>query len=43
MGLCNSPDVLQEKMNEFFNDLDYIRTFIDDLLLMNNESLKDHI
>ena len=25
MGLCNSPDILQEKMNELFNGLEYVR------------------
>ena len=31
MRLCNSPDLFQEKMNELFNGLEYIRTYIDDL------------
>ena len=24
MGLCNSPDIFQEKMNELFNGLDLL-------------------
>ena len=24
MGLCNSPDIFQDKMNELFNGLQYI-------------------
>ena len=32
IGLCYSPDIFQEKMNELFNELDYVRTYIDDLL-----------
>ena len=43
MGLCNSPDIFQEKMNELFNGLDYLRTLVDDLLIISNESLQDHI
>ena len=43
MGLCNSPDIFQEKMNELFYGLDYVRTYIDDLLLISNKSLEDHI
>ena len=43
MGLCNSPDIFQEKMNELFNDLEYVRTYIDDLLIISNESLEDHL
>ena len=30
-------------MNELFNGLDYVRTFIDDLLIISNKSLEDHI
>ena len=26
MGLCNSADIFQEKTNELFNGLDYVRT-----------------
>ena len=43
MGLCNSPDIFQEKMNKLFNGLDYIRMCIDDLLIISNKSLEDHI
>ena len=43
MGLCNSPDIFQEKMNELFNGLEYVRTRIDDLLIINNTSFEDHI
>ena len=43
MGLCNSPDIFQEKMNELFYGLDYVRTYIDDLLIISNKSLEDHI
>ena len=34
MGLCNSPDIFQEKMNELFNGLEYVRIYIDDLLII---------
>ena len=43
MGLCNSPDIFQEKMNELFNGLEYVRTYIDDLLIISNKSFEDHI
>ena len=43
MGLCNSPDIFQEKMNELFYGLDYVRTYIDDLLIISNKFLEDHI
>ena len=43
MGLCNSPDKFQEKMNELFNGLEYVRTYIDDLLTISNKSFRHHI
>ena len=43
MDPCNSPDIFQERMNELLNGLDYNRTYIDDLLMINNKSLEDHI
>ena len=43
MGLCNSPDIFQEKMNELFADLDYVRTYIDDLLILSSKSFEDHL
>ena len=33
MGLCNSPDIFQEKMSELMDGLAFVRTCIDDLLL----------
>ena len=42
MGLCNCPDIFQEETNELFNDLDYVRTYIDDLLINSNKSSEDH-
>ena len=30
-----------KKMNKSFNSLDYIRTFIDDLLIVSNKSFED--
>jgi hypothetical protein len=34
MGLCNSPDIFQEKINELFHDLEFIRAYIDDILVL---------
>ena len=38
MGLCNNPDICQEKMNEFFVGLDNVQAYIDDLLILSNSS-----
>ena len=43
MGLCNSPDIFQEKMNELFMGYEYVRTYIGDLLIISNASLEDHL
>ena len=43
MRLCNSPDIFQEKMNELFNGLEYVGTYIDDLLIISNKSFENHI
>ena len=43
MGLCNSPDIFREKMNRLFNSLEYVRTYIDVLLIISNKSFEDHI
>ena len=41
--LCNSPDIFQEKMNELFDGLEYIRAYIDDLLILTNGTWEDRI
>ena len=43
MGLCNSPDIFQEKMNELFMGLDFARAYIDDLLCMTKGTFEDHL
>ena len=43
MGLCNSPDIFQEKMNELFAGFDYVRAYIDDLLIITKGSFEEHL
>ena len=43
MGLCNSPDIFQEKMNELFVGLDNVRAYIDDLLILSTKSFDKHL
>ena len=43
MGLCNSPDIFQEKMSQLMIDLDYVRTYIDDLLVITSGNWTDHL
>ena len=42
MGLCNSPDIFQEKMSTLMQDLEYVRAYIDDLLVITTSTLEDH-
>ena len=43
MGLCNSPDIFQEKMSELMENLEFVRTYIDDLLVLTKDSFEDHL
>ena len=43
MGLKNSPDTFQEKMSELLSGLEYVRTYIDDLLAITSGSWEDHL
>ena len=43
MGLCNSPDIFQEKMSQLMTDLEYVRVYIDDLLVLTSGSFEDHL
>jgi hypothetical protein len=43
MGLCNSPDVFQEKMSSLMADLEFVRAYIDDLLIITKNSFQDHL
>ena len=43
MGLCNSPDIFQEKMLELFDGLDFVQTYIDDLLTLTKGTFEDHL
>jgi transposase InsO family protein len=43
MGLCNSPDIFQEKMSELMVGLEFARAYIDDLLVISNGNFGDHL
>ena len=43
MGLCNSPDIFQEKMHELFEGLEFVRAYIDNLLCITNGTYDDHL
>ena len=43
MGLCNSPDIFQEKMNDLMQDLEFARAYIDDLLVITKGDFNVHL
>ena len=43
MGLCNSPDILQENITELFVSLEIVGVYIDDILHVTKGSWKEHL
>jgi hypothetical protein len=43
MGISCSPDILQEKMYDLMQHLDFVRTYLDDLLVISSGTLDDHL
>ena len=43
MGLCNSPDIFQEKMSVLMDGLEYVRAYIDNLLCISKGTWEDHL
>jgi Reverse transcriptase (RNA-dependent DNA polymerase) len=42
IGLCNSPDISQEKMSELMYGLEFVRAYLDDLLVVSKDSFENH-
>ena len=43
MGVAGSPDIFQEKMSGLMSTLEYVRTYLDDLLVVTKDSFADHL
>jgi hypothetical protein len=43
MGIAGSPDIFQEKMSDLMATLEFVKTYLDDLLIITKGSLEDHI
>ena len=43
MGISGSPDFFQEKMTSLMRSLEYVRTYIDDLLIISSGTFDDHL
>ncbi len=42
-GICNGPDIFQEKMAELFDGIEFVRAYIDDLLILTKGDHDDHL
>jgi hypothetical protein len=40
---CLVPDVFQNVMSKRVLDMEYVKTYFDDLLILTNSSFKDHL
>ena len=43
MGIAGSPDIFQAKMSELMATLEFVRTYLDDLLCITKGDLEDHL
>jgi hypothetical protein len=43
MGISGSPDIFQSKMSELMATLEFVQTYLDDLLIISKGSLDDHL
>ena len=42
-GIAGSPDIFQEKMSALMHDLIFVRTYLDDLLVITKGTFDDHL
>jgi hypothetical protein len=40
---CLVPYVFQNVMSKLVQDMEYVKTYLDDLLILTNSSFKDHL
>ena len=43
MGVANSPDIFQQKVNDLFHRSEFIRAYIDNMLILTKGYWKYHI
>jgi dihydroorotate dehydrogenase len=43
LGIKIAPDVFQNIMSNFVQDMEYVKTYLNDLLILTNSSFKDHL
>ena len=43
MEKAGSPDIFQEKMSNLMFDLEFVQTYLDDILVISKDTFKDHL
>ena len=43
MGISTAPDIFQNKMSDLMRELEFVRVYLDDLLIITNGSFEDHL
>ena len=43
MGVCSSADIFQEQMSELMAGLEFVRTYLDDILCITKSGFEDHL
>jgi hypothetical protein len=43
MGIASAPDIFQSIMDELLGDLEFVRVYIDDIIIVSDGALEDHI
>ena len=43
MGISNAPDIFQSIMSELLGDMDFVRVYIDDILIISDGTFEDHM
>ena len=43
MGIKIAPDIFQNVMTKLTQDMEYVKAYLDDLLILTNKSFNDHL
>jgi hypothetical protein len=43
MGLADAPDKFQNEINQLMDGIDYVRVYLDDILIVTKKTSKDHL
>ena len=43
LGIANSPDIFRSKINQLMDALDYVRAYLDDILIVTKNTYDNHL